>query len=81
MPNKAEETTPIPHPVILTVEQVATLLQIPPGSVYEKTRSRTNGTTPPLPCRRVGRYLRFVESEVMAWLLSLPHHRKRGGIS
>jgi excisionase family DNA binding protein len=61
-------------PKILTVAQVAELLQIPKSSIYEKTRSR-RGAVPPLPCRRVGKYLRFVESEVLDWLLRLP---KRG---
>ena len=56
---------------ILTVQQVADLLQIPKGSVYEKTRRRRGGV-PPLPCRRVGKYLRFFEAEVMAWLVALP---------
>jgi excisionase family DNA binding protein len=71
---------PTPNPVtgqapkILTVNQVADLLQIPKSSVYEKTRSRPN-TTPPLPCRRVGRYLRFFDAEVMAWLVALPQNK------
>jgi excisionase family DNA binding protein len=59
---------------IMTVQQVAELLQIPKSSVYEKTRMRPN-TTPPLPCRRVGRYLRFFDSEVMAWLVALPQNK------
>jgi predicted DNA-binding transcriptional regulator AlpA len=60
-----------PPPKILTVAQVADLLQIPKSSVYEKTRSR-HGGTPPLPCRRVGKYLRFFEAEVLGWLVHLP---------
>jgi len=61
-------------PKILTVEEVANLLQIPRSSVYEKTRSRPN-STPPLPCRRVGKYLRFFEAEVMTWLVGLPQNQ------
>jgi len=62
---------------ILTVQQVADLLQIPVSSVYEKTRARSfHGAIPPLPCRRVGKYLRFFEGEVMAWLVGLPQNRK-----
>jgi predicted DNA-binding transcriptional regulator AlpA len=78
---------PTPNPVmeqppkILTVAQVGALLQIPTSSVYEKTRSRRGGA-PPLPCRRVGKYLRFFEGEVLAWLVGLPQNqlvrRKRG---
>lgn len=66
-------TVPAQAPKILTVQQVAELLQIPLSSVYEKTRRRPN-TTPPLPCRRVGKYLRFFEVEVMAWLVALPQN-------
>ena len=68
---------PTPNPLtgqaprILTVKQVGELLQIPPSSVYEKTRFRSNGV-PPLPCRRVGKYLRFFEAEVLNWLTALP---------
>jgi excisionase family DNA binding protein len=71
---------PTPKPVagqapkILTVQQVADLLQIPKSSVYEKTRVR-RGAAPPLPCRRVGKYLRFFEAEVMGWLTALPQNR------
>jgi predicted DNA-binding transcriptional regulator AlpA len=59
---------------ILTVIQVADLLQIPVSSVYEKTRFR-RGAAPPLPCRRVGKYLRFFESEVLRWLIALPQNK------
>jgi excisionase family DNA binding protein len=70
---------PTPSPVmgqalkIMTVAEVATLLQIPRSSVYEKTRRR-EGSNPPLPCRRVGKYLRFFESEVVGWLMGLPQN-------
>jgi len=58
---------------ILTVEQVADLLQIPKSSVYERTRVR-RGAAPSLPCRRVGKYLRFFDAEVVAWLVGLPQN-------
>jgi predicted DNA-binding transcriptional regulator AlpA len=61
-------------PRILTVAQVADLLQIPKSSVYEKTRVR-RGAAPPLPCRRVGKYLRFFDTEVMNWLVALPQNK------
>ena len=61
-------------PKILTVQQVADLLQVPKSSVYEKTRVR-RGAAPALPCRRVGKYLRFFDSEVMAWLVALPQNK------
>ena len=67
-------TGTIQPPKILTVAQVAELLQIPTSSIYEKTRQRP-GVVPPLPCRRVGKYLRFFDAEVMAWLLALPQNK------
>lgn len=66
------------RPRILTVSQVAELLQIQRSSVYERTRKRV-GSVPPLPVRRVGKYLRFIESEVLDWLLRLP--TRRNGIA
>jgi predicted DNA-binding transcriptional regulator AlpA len=75
--NKPQPTpTPVMGsvPKIMTVAQVADLLQIPRSSVYEKTRSRANAT-PPLPCRRVGKYLRFFEAEVLTWLVALPQNQ------
>jgi predicted DNA-binding transcriptional regulator AlpA len=83
MKSKAQSNAqPAPNPVtrqaskILTVQQVADLLQIPKSSVYEKTRSRPN-TTPPLPCRRLGKYLRFDFDSVMRWFSALPESGSR----
>jgi predicted DNA-binding transcriptional regulator AlpA len=77
MKNKNAQPTPnastTESPRIMTVADVAALLQIPRSSVYEKTRTRRSGV-PTLPCRRVGRYLRFFEHEVMAWLVALPQN-------
>jgi len=64
-------------PVILTVQQVAQRLQIPRSSIYERTRYRgAQNSTPVIPHRRVGKYLRFLASEVDAWFLSLPQSTK-----
>ena len=84
MKHNAQQATAVTvqAPRILTVKQVADLLQIPNSSVYEKTRARC-GAVPPLPCRRVGKYLRFFDTEVMAWLTALPQNnlvrRRRAG--
>jgi excisionase family DNA binding protein len=64
-------SVPTSAPVILTVAEVAAYLKVPVSSVYEKTRFRGHNRRP-LPARRVGRYLRFVQSEVQDYLLSLP---------
>lgn len=52
------------EPEILTPEQVASLLKVRPSWVYEKVRRRSRN---PLPVHRVGRYLRFRRSAVLAW--------------
>jgi excisionase family DNA binding protein len=50
---------------ILTPEECAALLRVSEGWVYAKTRRRQRN---PLPCFRIGRYLRFSRSAVLAWL-------------
>lgn len=50
---------------ILTKEQVAKRLQVTPDCVYEMTRSRCAN---PLPFIKVGKYVRFVWSDVKAHL-------------
>ena len=50
---------------LLTVEQVAGLLQVPPSCVYSRTRNRTLDRIPGF---RLGKYWRFREAEVLAWL-------------
>jgi excisionase family DNA binding protein len=50
---------------LLTIEQVADLLQVPPSWVYGRTRSRSKERLPGL---RLGKYWRFRESEIMDWL-------------
>jgi excisionase family DNA binding protein len=49
---------------ILTPEECAVLLRVQPSFIYEKCRRRSRD---PLPCHRIGRYLRFRRSEVLAW--------------
>lgn len=73
-PHRITTEGEVGQPKIMTVAQVAEMLQIPRSSVYEKTRVR-RGAAPPLPCRRVGKYLRFFDTEVMGWLVSLPQNK------
>ncbi len=71
--NSAVPVSTTVAPVILTVEQVAARLQMPKSSIYERTRYRgANGKTPPIPHRRVGKFLRFLSADVDAWFLALP---------
>ena len=57
--------------VLLTVEEVAEFLKVPVSLVYERTRQRGLNR---LPGFRLGKYWRFRESEVLAWL-----ERQRSG--
>jgi hypothetical protein len=55
---------------ILTVAELAKRLKVPISWVYEKSRSRGQFNGPPLPCLRVGKYLRFAWPDVVEWLRS-----------
>jgi excisionase family DNA binding protein len=61
--------TPVPsntlNEEILTGEEVALRLKVPPTTVYEWTRRRNRR---PIPNHRAGKYLRFYFSEVEKWL-------------
>jgi excisionase family DNA binding protein len=50
---------------LLSVEEVAELLQVPVSWVYDRTRSRGVNRIPGF---RLGKYWRFDENEVIAWL-------------
>ena len=83
-PSPAIAVNPVPaipsFGEILTVQETASLLKVPPSSIYEWTRFRGRHRGTPLPHRKVGKYLRFLRAEVESWLLALPqatHPRKR----
>jgi len=50
---------------LLTVAEIAARLKVHKSWIYVRTRITGPGSIPRL---RVGRYLRFDEAEVMAWL-------------
>jgi excisionase family DNA binding protein len=50
---------------IITPEELASRLKVPESWVYEKTRGRCRN---PIPCLRLGRYVRFDWLAVAAWL-------------
>jgi len=52
---------------LLTVHEVADLLQVPVSWVYGRTRKRSVGR---LPGYRIGKYWRFREVEILEWLKS-----------
>jgi hypothetical protein len=54
---------------LLTPEQLAGFLNVEVSWVYEQTRSRANQRdADPLPCIRMGKYLRFYWPAVERWL-------------
>lgn len=50
---------------LLTVHQVAELLQVPVSWVYGRMRKRSQER---LPAYRLGKYWRFDRNEVLAWV-------------
>jgi len=50
---------------LLSVEEVAALLKVPPSWVYDRTRLRTKERIPGF---RLGKYWRFREADVLSWL-------------
>ena len=56
---------------LLSVEEVAALLKVPVSWVYDRTRLRTKERIPGF---RLGKYWRFREADVLAWL---EDHRAR----
>jgi excisionase family DNA binding protein len=50
---------------LLTVEEVAELLQVPVSWVYERTRRRNVNRIPGF---RLGKYWRFRSEDVLAWI-------------
>jgi hypothetical protein len=61
-------TTTLRAEDILTPQELAERLKVPLGWIYEKSRARGKHNGTPLPCLRMGRYLRFSWPDVVAWL-------------
>ncbi|MGC1903060.1 MAG: helix-turn-helix domain-containing protein [Candidatus Acidiferrum sp.] len=60
---------------ILTPKEVAEILRVPTTWIYAKTRTNQRN---PLPVFKIGRYVRFEKSAVIAWLQSTqPKPKKR----
>jgi len=53
------------HDRLLTVEEVSKLLKVPVSWVYGRTRNRSMDRIPGF---RLGKYWRFRETDVLAWL-------------
>lgn len=65
---------PMQPRALLSVEEVAELLQVPVSWVYERTRARGLNRIPGF---RLGKYWRFDEADVRAWL----ERQRSGGCS
>jgi len=62
-PRASSQLTPSAQ--LLTIEEVAELLHVPVSWVYGKTRRRTMNRIPGF---RLGKYWRFREADVLAWI-------------
>jgi excisionase family DNA binding protein len=63
---KPRESSPLtPGGQLLTIEEVAELLHVPVSWVYGKTRRRAMDRIPGF---RLGKYWRFREADVLAWI-------------
>jgi excisionase family DNA binding protein len=71
---------PIDPSQILTLEELAARLKVSTRWVYEKSRRRCQN---PLPAIRIGRYLRFIWTDVSDWMRHqerpLHRHSNAGG--
>lgn len=50
---------------LLTVDELAKRLKVPKSWIYSRTRQTGPGTIPKI---NIGKYIRFPESKVFAWL-------------
>ena len=64
-PNAATRTDKVQNERLLTVQEVANLLQVPASWVYERTRRRGCDQLPHL---KLGKYLRFEEPAVIDFI-------------
>ena len=52
---------------LMTIDELAEMLDVPKGWIYQRTRERSPST---IPFYKLGKYLRFDPNEVWAWLES-----------
>jgi predicted DNA-binding transcriptional regulator AlpA len=57
---------------ILGVAEVSRMLGVPESSVYEWCRFRASNKGSVIPHRRLGKYLKFIKSEIETWVLQRP---------
>ena len=57
---------------LLTVGELAQRLKVKKSFLYARTRERGEGA---IPCIRVGKYIRLIESDVIEWLKNQQRER------
>ena len=62
---------------LMTINDVAALLQKPVSAVREMCKTRAQRGVHPLPFTKVGKSLRFNRVKVMRWLETMPERRSR----
>jgi Helix-turn-helix domain len=62
---------------VMTLNDVAALLQKPVSAVREMCKTRAQCRVHPLPFTKVGKSLRFDRVKVMRWLETMPQRRRR----
>jgi predicted DNA-binding transcriptional regulator AlpA len=62
------ETMPMKPEDILTPKQLAERLQVKTSWVYEMCRGRASYREKPMPCMRIGKYLRFYWPDICEWM-------------
>jgi len=50
---------------VLTIDELSEKLKIPKKTIYKWTREKK------IPCAKIGKHLRFIESDIDQWLKSL----------
>ena len=68
-------TSPDTSVRLFTIEEPAEQLRIPISWLYERTRRNA------IPCRRLGKYVRFTQNDLMDIISATESHPKRAGRS
>ena len=54
---------------VLTIDELSEKLKIPKKTIYKWTREKK------IPCAKLGKHLRFIESDIEQWLKSLESYQ------
>ena len=69
LPTERSSVQMEPGDDLLTPQELAAWLKVKPSWVFEQTRQRAKTRNKnPLPCLRLGKYVRFSRSQVADWL-------------